>query len=395
MRTHVRVLTQVANYAREITKLGKDGSNIPANKVANLEAKKNKAKKKTVSDRAASGAADLGLQRGEVDRAAGEAASDADDSDGAVVPPVESDEDVLELFGDSADDEDPAAVARRRARARKRNSNPSRSKQAGVVEPDADAALPASGRAPRKRKVPSRFLSDEEEADVLSSSGDEGAHVQLQAGAKSRAPKQAIKKSLVDKARQDARDHYLSNHALNVEAFVPFKLTPPEVARTISRFAALCDVAPPETFERDKTPRQHTKTFKSASWKRYVRYDGDVYCLREIYPLSTLRCIWQINGVLRFALHGDYNRDVPSGLALAAVRAVSAYERILPPSQKLLQNHVIIHMVPIACGARECVMYLVGTCYVRDMCILCAFYVHFMCFLCTLHVCLPRRNRRR
>ena len=68
-----------------------------------------------MSDRAASGAVDLGLQRGEVARAAGEAATDANDSDGAVVPPVESDEDVLELFGDSADDEDPAVVARRRA----------------------------------------------------------------------------------------------------------------------------------------------------------------------------------------------------------------------------------------------------------------------------------------
>ena len=389
---------QVANYAREVTKLGKDGSNIPANKVANLEAKRKKAKNKTVSDRAASGAVDVGLQRSAraAARAPG-AASDADDSDGAVVELLsgKSDEDVLELLGDSADDEDRAATARRRARARKPNSNPSRSQKAGAVEPEeldaADVHAPrGSGRAPRKRRVPSRFLSDVEEAGVLSSSGDEFEGTR--AGAESRAPKSATKKILVDKARQDARNRYLSEHARNVEAFVPFKLTPPEVARTISRFAALCDASPPESFERDKIPRLHTKTFKSASWKRYVRYDGDVYCLREIYPRSTLKCIWQINGVLRLALHGDHNREVPGGLALAAVRAVSAYERILPPSQNLLQNHVIIHMVPIACHARERVMYLLGVCYVHIMCIICAFHVLFMRFMCVVFV---RRNKQR
>ena len=339
---------QVANVAREIVLLGKADAKLPTNRVANRESKKKKKK---------AGDVDSGPQRArgpddqapfDLDLAAG-ADGDSDDPggqrDATVLELDDSEEDVHALGGNSDEGEEGSAAAPpRRTRARKR---PPPSRQAGADIDGADEP-PAAGRAARKRTAPRRYQSDEGEAGGLSGSGDD-QDLEAQFAP---APKGPTTKSLDDTARRDARDLYLSNHALNAEAIAPFKLTPADVARTASRFAALCDVAPPETFERNKIPRQHTKTFKSASWKRYVRYDGDVYCLRKIYPPATLRCIRQINGVLRLALHGDHNREVPDGLTLAAVRAVSAYERILPPSQNLMQNHVIIHLVPIACNVR-------------------------------------------
>lgn len=111
-------------------------------------------------------------------------------------------------------------------------------------------------------------------------------------------------------------------------------------------------------------------TVKSAVWKRYARFDGDVFCLRGVYPPQVLKCLSRINGVIRLSMHGDHNRVVPSGLGLAAVRAVAEYERIIPPTEKLLQNHMLIHMVTLSCDAMLRLSPF--------MCILCAFFVHFM-----------------
>ena len=146
-------------------------------------------------------------------------------------------------------------------------------------------------------------------------------------------------------ARQAKRNTYLSNHAKFTDHLARFALSPSDTQLTVTRFHMLCDVAPPDSFERSKVPRLHTKSTKSASWKRWARFDGDVYSLRGIYSPSVLTCMFRINGIIRLALHGDHTRVVPVGLGSSAVRAIAAYENLIPPTQHLHQNHLIIHLV--------------------------------------------------
>jgi hypothetical protein len=260
----------------------------------------------------------------------------------------------------------------RRARAKKA-ARKSRAADEDVELSDVEEQTSA-GRRARTRKLPSRYR---EESGVLSDSdreqdpaAEDPAREPRRSGRPTKGPS---KKSLAEEARRLARETYLKNHARFTDAVMSFKMPPQDVFLANSRFLTLCDVAPPDAFERNKLPRQHTMTVKSAVWKRYVRFDGEVFCLRGLYPPPVLKCLSRLNGVIRLSMHGDHNRVVPRGLGLAAVRAVAAYERIIPPTEKLLQNHMIIHMVTLLSVMRCCAWRLP-----HFLCMLCASMVHFM-----------------
>ena len=377
---------QVANFAREFVLMGKAGCNIPANRIENTDKKKAKARK--AAARNAGGGtggpidaldmdmelkADHDHERDQVDDAEGGAGNpdDAGGQFGDLMMDLGSEsggEGERVLGGDS--DEDPGGQARS-VRAKK-HTRKARTADEDVVPIDVEEPLAAAGRRTRTRKVPRRFREESSAASDSDHEQDPAAEDPDQdPGRRSgRAPKGPSRKDQAAEVRRLARETYLINHARFTDALMSFKMPPQDVFLSNSRFLTLCDVAPPETFERNKLPRQHTMTVKSAVWKRYVRFDGDVFCLRGVYPPQVLKCLSRINGVIRLSMHGDHNRVVPSGLGLAAVRAVAEYERIIPPTEKLLQNHMLIHMVTLSCDAMLRLSPF--------MCILCAFFVHFM-----------------
>ena len=341
--------------------MGKAGCNIPANRIENIDKKKAKAKKAAARNAGAGAGGpidDLDMElKADHDR------DHADDAEGGADNPAgaggqfgglvmdlgseSGEEGERVLDGDSDEDLDPVMqpAPARRARAKKA-ARQSRAADEDFELSDVEEQTSA-GRRARTRKLPSRYR---EESGVLSDSDREqdpaAEDPDREPRRSGRPTKGPSKKSLAEEARRLARETYLKNHARFTDAVMSFKMPPQDVFLANSRFLTLCDVAPPDAFERNKLPRQHTMTVKSAVWKRYVRFDGEVFCLRGLYPPPVLKCLSRLNGVIRLSMHGDHNRVVPRGLGLAAVRAVAAYERIIPPTEKLLQNHMIIHMVP-------------------------------------------------
>ena len=148
-----------------------------------------------------------------------------------------------------------------------------------------------------------------------------------------------------------ARDRtYLSEHRNVLAELQGFAAAPKDKEEFDVRWGYVCDAAPRGLLPRSHLPISQTGNLTFATIWEILKFDLIIFMLRGARPLAELTVFRQVCACMRLAIRGTSElgrpAEVPADLEYPTIRAMIAYEDLVPQLMRRHSEHVVLHLVP-------------------------------------------------